>query len=431
MNNYLLLLISLIAIFAILKLKTSRIIYLKSYFLPIISIVFILCLIFLSETAISSALKGIKLWLDIVFPSLFPFFVASEILSSTGFVRLAGVLMEPIMRPLFNVPGCGSFAFAMGITSGYPVGAKITAGMLENKHLTKIEAERLLAFTNNSGPLFIIGAVATGMFKLPVLGLFLLSCHIAACISVGILFKFYGRKIKGNKCKIKASTFSKFKSELRSLTYKTNSNLGSILGEAVKNSVMTLLTIGGFIILFSVIINFLLEIGLIDGFSGLISNFLSPFSISKEIISSVLCGIFEITTGTNMASTAQGASLLQKLTIVSFILGWAGLSVHSQVISIVSRTGISIKPYLVGKFLQGCISAFYAFIGFKIAGSALLNAKPAFLSLFTTSNTLYWFDYVMISLKYLLFSLALIILLGVFSFLYSRIKHSFKQYEKP
>jgi len=93
----------------------------------------------------------IFLWFNVVFPSLFPFFVASEILYRTGFIKAIGILLEPIMRP-FNVPGCGSFAFAMGITSGYPVGAKITASMREEKLLSKTESERLLSFTNNSGP---------------------------------------------------------------------------------------------------------------------------------------------------------------------------------------------------------------------------------------------------------------------------------------
>lgn len=63
------------------------------------------------------------------------------------------------MKPIFNVPGIGAYAFIMGIISGYPVGAKIVTEFRKNGECSKAEAERLLSFTNNSGPLFIIGTV--------------------------------------------------------------------------------------------------------------------------------------------------------------------------------------------------------------------------------------------------------------------------------
>lgn len=112
----------IIAVFLLLCLKTkhSRIYHVKKLTLPLVIIAFILFLIIFSDTAVTSAKKGLTLWLNVVFPSLFPFFVASELLGMTGFTKAFGVLLEPIMRPLFNVPGCGSFAFAMGVTSGYP-----------------------------------------------------------------------------------------------------------------------------------------------------------------------------------------------------------------------------------------------------------------------------------------------------------------------
>ena len=63
------------------------------------------------------------------------------------------------MRPIFNVPGEGAFAFIMGIISGYPVGAKIVSDFKSRNICTDVECERLLAFTNNAGPLFIVGTV--------------------------------------------------------------------------------------------------------------------------------------------------------------------------------------------------------------------------------------------------------------------------------
>ena len=100
------------------------------------------------------------------------------------------------MRPLFNVPGEGSFAFIMGLISGYPVGAKIVTDFRNNGICTKDEGNRLLAFTNNSGPLFIIGTVGIGLFANKSIGLLLFITHFMACITVGVIFKFFSKSFK-------------------------------------------------------------------------------------------------------------------------------------------------------------------------------------------------------------------------------------------
>ncbi len=120
MSSYTFVILTILFIAALYNIKSTTVIYLKRLLLPFVCITFILLLVIFSDTAVESAAKGIVLWLNVVFPSLFPFFVASEILYRTGFIKSLGILLEPIMRPVFNVPGCGSFALAMGVTSGYP-----------------------------------------------------------------------------------------------------------------------------------------------------------------------------------------------------------------------------------------------------------------------------------------------------------------------
>src|SRR5699024_6847086 len=111
------------------------------------------------------------MWWEVVFPSLLPFFITEELLISFGVVNFIGVLFEPIMRPVFNVPGSGSFAWVMGMASGYPSGAKMSVRLREEIHITQTEAERLLSFTNASSPLFIFGAISVGFFHDAKLGL--------------------------------------------------------------------------------------------------------------------------------------------------------------------------------------------------------------------------------------------------------------------
>jgi sporulation integral membrane protein YlbJ len=291
------------------------------------------------------------------------------------------------MRPVFNVPGSGALAFAMGITSGYPVGASITADLRNQNYLTKNEAERLLAFSNNSGPLFIMGAVGVGMFHLPHAGYLLYISHIAACITVGIILKIFVRKKdKRSGNLLKESMMKKLKNEFIKMS-KTDLNPWNLFGESIKNAVFTMLAIGGFIIFFSVLINILIR----SGISGFASSFVpqSLFGLTKQVTEGIFCGIFEITTGTNFINGDQSAGLLIKLCTCSLVIGWAGLSVHAQVMSIISSTDIGIKPYLAGKALQGIIAAFYTFIGFNLSGKYIIDASSVFLP-FNNNFTAKW-----------------------------------------
>jgi sporulation integral membrane protein YlbJ len=143
------------------------------------------CLLLLwdPENAIAGGLQGLRIFGEIVLPSLLPFFVVSEVLIGLGLVHFLGALVEPLMRPLFNVPGTGSFVWSMGLAAGYPMDAVITAKLRLSGNCTQIEGERLLAFTNTADPLFLLGAVAVGMFGIPALGFHLALAHYLSAIA--------------------------------------------------------------------------------------------------------------------------------------------------------------------------------------------------------------------------------------------------------
>lgn len=375
--------------------KKAIMVYIKKCILPIFGILFIIALIVYPNTAVASASKGIHLWLYIVFPSLFPFFVASGLLSKSGFINIFGIILEPIMRPLFNVPGCGSFALAMGIISGYPIGATITADLRKQELITRVEAERLLTFTNNSGPLFIMGAVAVGMFKLPNAGYLLYVSHIAACITVGLIFKYYKMQ-KGKILKPTTKMSQRVKIELQRIR-NSDINPWNLFGDCIKNSIFTILTIGGFIIFFSVLINVMITSGIIGNMTALVPGFLSTFGLGPKTIEGLLCGMFEITTGANIINLAP-ADLKIKLCCASLIIGWAGLSVHTQVMSIVSTSDIRVKPYIIGKAIQGIISAVYTYIGYTLFNKALMLDSTVF-SHISTKYVTEWENILKISLQ--------------------------------
>ncbi len=348
------------------------------------ALAFTVAMIIQPATVYKGAVSGLSIWWNIVFPSLLPFFIASELLMSFGLVKFMGVMLEPIMRPLFNVPGCGSFVFCVGYTSGYPISAMITARLRSEGLCTKFEAERLVSFTSNSSPLFLIIAVSVGMFGKPELAAIIAGSHYLANISVGLLLRFYGSNDPEKSVQHSYKQRHIFYIALKELTAaweKEKRPVGKIIGDATVNSINNLIAIGGFITLFSVLIRLLTEVGFIGQLSHLFGVLLLPLGLSSNLLSPISSGIFELTIGTKMASEAS-APLLQQLMAASAILGWSGLSAQTQVISMLSDTDIRITPYILSRIAQAVLAALYTALFFGPAmPMALKLTVPAVATL--------------------------------------------------
>lgn len=323
---------------------------LKKNIIPIIFLFFTVCLIVFSKSNIQAVKNSLNIWVNNVVPSLFPFFIATELLNHTNIPKIIGTIFNKIMRPLFNVPGIGAYALIMGIISGYPIGAKIVTDFRNNNLCTKEEAERLITFTNNSGPLFILGTVGVTLFYDTSIGILLLFTHILACISVGIIFRFW--KAKNNSTR-----------NIKNInTHISFSSLGEILSKSISSSINSIVIIGGFIVLFGVILSILKNTYILN----LLKNFLLPmfnfFSIPTDFIIPILTGIIELTNGVSTVAGVACKNLSINIIISAFLLGFGGISIMLQVLSITSKSDISIKPYILGKLLQGIFGALYTFL---------------------------------------------------------------------
>jgi sporulation integral membrane protein YlbJ len=310
------------------------------------------------KESFEASTAGLGMWWEIVFPSLLPFFILSELLICFGVVSFVGVLLEPFMRPLFRVPGMGAFVLAMGMASGFPSGAKLTSRLRKENQLTKTEAERLVCFTNSSNPLFIFGAISVGFFQHAALGIVLATAHYLSNLAVGITMRFYGgketRSRKERRTLVPSITLAL--EEMHRKRMKETRPFGKILSEAIVSSVQTLLMIGGFIIIFSVLNRMLSEFQILPFISILIKNIFAYFHLSAELSIPLLSGFFEITTGSRLVSETE-ADLFEKAIIVSFILGFGGFSVQAQVAGILAETDIAFKPYFIARILQAAYAA--------------------------------------------------------------------------
>ena len=130
-----------------------------------LSIVFISFMITSNKEVTESVMFSISIWKDNLFPTLFPFFVASNLLISYGFIEIIGSILSLPMEKLFKLPKECSFVLGISLFSGFPSGAKYTSKLVSENIITIDEANRLLTFTNYSNPLFILGFIGNILNK--------------------------------------------------------------------------------------------------------------------------------------------------------------------------------------------------------------------------------------------------------------------------
>jgi len=250
--------------------------------------------------------------------------------------------------------GEGAFPLLMGIISGYPTGAKIVTDFRENGILSKEEGERLLSFTNNSGPLFIIGTVGSSLFGNSTIGILLFITHLLASLTVGFIFRFWKKNKELNK--------RHYRNIVNSNTLVSFSNLGNILSSSIINSIKTIVIIGGFVVLFSVIVSILESSHILDIFVAILKPIFKLLNINPIYINSILTGIVELTNGAQKIALINTKAISINIIICAFLLGFGGISILLQVLSITSKSDISIKPYIIGKLMQAFFSTFYTYI---------------------------------------------------------------------
>ena len=300
-----------------------------------------LALVLRPNDAIEYAKQGLTLCGGVIIPSLFPFFVLSSMVVELGLARYIGMIFERIMRPLFGVSGACATALALGFVGGYPTGARTAIMIYEKGLCTKEEAERMLAFCNNSGPAFILGVVGAGVFGSGMAGLLLYLAHALASIIVGIIFRVFSPK--------KAQTSPDGSARI---TAEAN-RLAPAFGASVSSALNATLGICAFVVFFTVVIKMLMQLGAIPFAAGLLSKL--PF-LDERSATQLLTGLIEISSGVWSLADAAGG-LRQDLALAAFMLGWAGLSVHCQVLGFIGRSELSARPYILGKLLHGVVSA--------------------------------------------------------------------------
>lgn len=301
-----------------------------------------IAMVLFPSIALESAKRGISLWATSVLPALLPFFICAGFMVSLGVPKLVGRYFEPLFRVVFCVPGSAAFVFLISITSGYPMGAKLIGDLYREKQITKMDAERMLSFCSTSGPLFLLGTVGICMLHSPALGTVVAISHYAGAILNGLLFCRMPR-LRHKKYRLNENEISK-----KTLMSPNDApNLLVCFTESILSAFRTLGIICGYLVLFSLLTDFL-------QFSGLLQAF--PTQVGKSLFR----GFFEMTVGCNSIAAAYDISSVTKCAVASFLISFGGLSIMAQSMSLLGGTGITPWTYLRVKFFHGIFSAMIA-----------------------------------------------------------------------
>ena len=307
----------------------------KKFIMFILIIISILVLIN-SNIVINSIIYSTKIFNNKIFPSLFPFFILSELLINYGFIEFSSILFKPLMN-LFKINSNCSFIFVMSMISGFPSSAKYTKDLYDKKYINSLEATKVLTFTHFSNPLFILGFISLILNK--KIGLYILIIHYLTNIIIGLIF----RKI----IKTDINTNNKINNNYQSFS--------NVLSNSIINGFKTLFLILGTMIVFLTI----LILGTMIVFLT-ITNLINKYIGLNPLLKGIFNGMLEMTGGINTISNLN-ISLKIKSTLIGMILSFGGISVHMQIKSIISNTNIKYYPYLVARILHSALTGLIIF----------------------------------------------------------------------
>jgi sporulation integral membrane protein YlbJ len=288
----------------------------SAFFSLCLLVLSISCSLFFSENVGAYVRSGLSLCYSVIIGSVFPFMILSDFLYSNISPDSFGFLGGAFEK-IFKINRLGIFPFLIGIICGFPLGAKSAYELYLDGSITKDECERLIAFSNNTGPAFIVSGIGASLRGSVWDGIILYISMIVSAIATGFILGIKKDFTKG--C--------------------SNSAIhGYDLVKSVKNAATNTLGVCGFVVFFSVV----------TGFFSLI--------LKEEMALSLVFSLFEVS---NAAKKLAFSSFNGNLSLVltSFAISFSGLSVHMQTKAILADGGISMRRHFVGKLFQGIFSA--------------------------------------------------------------------------
>lgn len=312
----------------------------KGWLLAIATALLMLGLALQPVVALTSAREGLTLFLTVVLPSLLPFMVCAQLFIESGVASAAGRMLNRLMRPLFACPGESAFALTAGLLAGYPTGARLALDLYEQGLVSKEDAARTGLLASSCGPVFMLGAVGAGLLQNPAAGWLIFISHVAAVVLTGVLFSIGGNRSTG---------------EIRQPVAGEGRPVMEAFGEAIKKTVITLWTVGGYIVLFSVLTALLRHYSLLAPVAAVFAPVLKLLGLEQGLAAPLAIGAIEMTNGCNAVATAQ-ATLANRCAAMAVLVSFGGLCIQAQSMLFLAKTGLSFGRFLLMKTVQAAIA---------------------------------------------------------------------------
>jgi hypothetical protein len=272
--------------------------------------------IYLSGEVAAYVKDGMLLAVGCVIPSSFPFMLISDAYIAYGRPERIRPLGR-IFTALFGLDPRALSAFICGNVGGFPIGAKMAADMYLENEISREDAERLAALSNNPSSAFVIGGVGLGIYGEAGVGIMLLlSVYIATVLS-GIVTR-------------RNRAFSRIQSDNNRQNYS--------FVESTKRAGLTSVSIISFISVFSVAL-------------GIIKKRVKYAFILYPVYS-----LLEVTNAVGGFSSLGIFPPTLRLAACAFSLGFGGFSVGMQSSVFASSRGLKMKKYYSIKLLEGILA---------------------------------------------------------------------------
>jgi hypothetical protein len=285
----------------------------------------IFCMLVYSRISIYYALLGLNLWFEKMIPSLLPFMIISGIIIRLNLTENITEVIYPFVKLLFRVSHNVCYCMLIGFLCGFPMGARTVSDMYKRNKISSKEAEYLLAFVNNIGPVYFTG------FVLPLLGRKLTAPYIAGMYGIPLL---YGLILRYTIYK----ALDNSNSTLDAPKTVTIRNIPVHIDDAIHASLENIITLGGYMILFN-LFNLMPHVIL-----GSAPVFLAP--------------LLEISGGLFLLGDRYPLYTL-------LALAFGGFSCIAQTYTCIRGTDLSITDYIMHKLILTALTALY-YLGWYI-----------------------------------------------------------------
>jgi sporulation integral membrane protein YlbJ len=290
------------------------------------------CLLLLlrnANAALAFMTEGLTLCAKTVIPSLFPFAVLSELITSGDrFRRLLCRAVSPLGR-LLGLGENGLCALLLGMLCGFPIGIRCAVRAYQSGTLSKNEAERVIAFSGTPSSAFLISTVGVSLFGDRRFGVMLYLIVLLSAVVSGFLLRLLDKKRGSEICRAPWTPQASY-----------HPSVARRLTDAVSAAAQSMLLICAYVVFFSTLV-------------GTLELIFTPLKLPREI-TAILSSVFEMSGGVKHAAALSSPRLARM--IAAFAAGWSGLSVHCQALSFCADTDLSLQRYLPSKLLQGALA---------------------------------------------------------------------------